>query len=165
MVSKGIIMSTVQLNKELNLTYPDSFVELTQEDLKKHKFFEEAPGFCIQDAERHIMISVSWRQANPFVAMLAGSADIAKNMEAKIRKPMGKFGYHLEGFMNREIGGKTADGYRYTYKVQDIGMMGESLSVKSGSKFDYIQSDRRQELREESLSVLDGIFETVAWEE
>ena len=120
-------MSTAQLNKELNLTYPDSFVELTQEDLKKHKFFEEAPGFCIQDAERHIMISVSWRQANPFVAMLAGSADI--------------------------------------YKVQDIGMMGESLSVKSGSNFYYIHSYLRQELREESLSVLDGIFETAAWEE
>ena len=77
---------------------------------------------------------------------------------------MGKFGYHLEGFMTREIGGKTADGYRYTYKVQDIGMMGESLSVKSGSNFYYIHSYLRQELREESLSVLDGIFETATWE-
>ena len=158
-------MSTVQLNKELNLTYPESFAEMAQEDFKKHKFFEEAPGFCIRDEDRHIMISVSWRQANPFVAMLAGSADIAKNMEAKIRKPMAKFGYHLEGFMSREIGGKTADGYRYTYKVQDIGMIGESLSVKSGSNFYYIHSYLRQELKEESLPVLDGIFETASWEE
>ena len=158
-------MGTVLLNKELNLICPESFEVMTPEDLRKHKFFEEAPGFCIKDEDRHIMISVSWRQANPFVAMLAGSADIAKNMEARIRKPMGKFGYHLEGFMTREIGGKTADGYRYTYKVQGIGMMGESLSVKSGSNFYYIHSYLRQELREQSLRVLDGIFESATWEE
>ena len=118
-----MIMGKIQLNNELNFSYPDAFKVLTEEDLKKYQFFEEAPGFCISDAQRHIMISISWRQANPFVAMLAGTADIARNMEAKIRKPMSRYGYKLEGFMNRQIGGKSADGYRYTYSVQDIGML------------------------------------------
>ena len=75
-------MSTTQLNNELNLTYPEGFKVMTPEDLKQYKFFEEAPGFCINDSDRHIIISVSWRQSNPFVAMLVSSADIAKNMEA-----------------------------------------------------------------------------------
>ena len=158
-------MGRTQLNKELNLSYPDEFKVLSGEDLKQYKFFEEAPGFCINDAERHIMISISWRQANPFVAMLAGTADIARNMEAKIRKPMSKYGYHLEEFMTRQIGGKAADGYRYTYRVQGIGMVGETLSVKSGSNFYYIHSYFREELREESLKVLDEIFMDVNWEE
>ena len=162
---KGFDMSTTQLNNELNLTYPDGFKVMTPEDLKQYKFFEEAPGFCINDADRHIIISVSWRQSNPFVAMLVSSADIAKNMEAKIRKPMGQYGYTLEGFMSREVGGKTADGYRYAYEVKGIGMVGESLSLKSGGNFYYIHSYFRQELREPSLQVLDKVFTSVTWEE
>jgi len=157
-------MGKIQLNNELNFSYPDAFKVLTEEDLKKYQFFEEAPGFCISDAQRHIMISISWRQANPFVAMLAGTSDIAKSMEAKIRKPMSRYGYKLEGFMNRQIGGKSADGYRYTYSVQDIGMLGESLSVKSGSNFYYIHCYLREALREDSLRVLDEIFGAVTWE-
>ena len=44
-------MGRTQLNKELNLSYPDEFKVLSGEDLKKYQFFEEAPGFCINDAE------------------------------------------------------------------------------------------------------------------
>lgn len=149
----------------MNLNYPDGFKVMTEKDLKQYNYFDEAPGFCIHDQDRHIMISISWRQANPFVAMLASSADIAKNMEAKIRKPMNKYGYKLEGFMTRTVSGKTADGYRYTYAVKGIGMIGESLSLKNGSNFYYIHSYIRQELREESLKVLGEIFGNVSWEE
>ena len=86
-------------------------------------------------------------------------------MEAKIRKPMSQYGYTLEGFMTREVGGKTADGYRYAYEVKGIGMVGESLSLKSGGNFYYIHSYFRQELREPSLQVLDKVFTSVTWEE
>lgn len=158
-------METVKLNNDLDLSYPDGFHVMTEEELKKHKYFEGAPGFCIEDPERHIILSVSWRQANPFVAMIAGTADIARNMEAKIRKPMKKFDYQTEGFMKRDIGGRTADGFRYTYKVQDIVMCGESLSARNGSNFYYIHSYYRDALREESLAVLDGIFGAAVWKE
>ena len=60
---------------------------------------------------------------------------------------------------------RAADGFRYTYQVQEIVMAGESLSVKSGSNFYYIHSYFREELREESLKLLDQIFADVTWEE
>lgn len=158
-------MTTTRLNNELNLTYPEGFKVMTKEELKKYKFLEEAPGFCLSNPDKHIIISFSWRQANPFVAMLAGTADIAKNMEAKIRKPMGKYNYNLEGFITRELGGKRADGFRYLYQVNGTGMTGESLSLKSGSNFYYIHSYFRQEFREESLLALDEIFGSVSYEQ
>ena len=160
---KGRNMNTVELNNDLCFSYPEGFQQMSREDLGRHKFIEEAPGFCVHDEERHIMISVSWRQANPFVAMLVGSAEVSRNMEAKVRKPMSKFGYKLEEFITREVGGKTADGYRYTYNVKGTGMIGESLSVKAGSNFYYIHSYFREELRKESLKVLDEIFGNVTW--
>ncbi len=156
-------MGVVQLNSELNLKYPESFAVMTDEELKKHKFYEDAPGFCISDEGGHMVVSFSWRQANPFVVMVVGTKDVARNMEAKVRKPMSRFGYRLEEFMMREVGGKQADGYRYSYEVQGTGMMGESLSVKSGSNFYYIHSYFRAALREESLKVLDEMFGAVTW--
>ena len=156
-------MGRTLLNNELDLTYPDSFAVMTEEELKKHEFYEDAPAFCISDPDRHIVISFSVRKANPFVAMLAGTKEVAKNMEAKIRKPMSKFGYQLEEFTTREIGGNHADGFRYSYEVQGTGMMGETLSVKSGSSFYYIHCYFRKELREESLAVLDEIFGAASW--
>ena len=156
-------MGVVQLNSELNLKYPESFAVMTDEELKKHKFYEDAPGFCISDEGGHMVVSFSWRQANPFVVMVVGTKDVARNMEAKVRKPMSRFGYRLEEFMMREVGGKQADGYRYSYEVQGTGMMGESLSVKSGSNFYYINSYFRAALREESLKVLDEMFGAVTW--
>jgi len=158
-------MGNIELNNDLKLSYPDGFHVMTEEELKKYKYFEGAPGFCIEDPERHIIISVSWRQANPFVAMIAGTADVARNMEARIRKPMKKFGYKPEGFIRRDVGGRAADGFRYTYQVQEIVMKGESLSVKNGSNFYYIHSYFRDALREESLAVLDGIFGSAGWKE
>lgn len=158
-------MKSSELNGELTLSYPDGFHVMTEEELRKHKFFEGAPGFSIEDPDRHMILSVSWRQANPFVAMLAGTADVARNMEARIRKPMTKFGYKSEGFLKREIGGREADGFRYSYEVQGIGMSGESLSVKNGSCFYYIHSYYRTALKEESLAVLDEIFQNAGWKE
>ena len=96
-------MGIVQLNNELNLKYPESFEVMTQEELKKHKFYEDAPGFCISDEGGHMVVSFSWRQANPFVVMVVGTKDVARSMEAKVRKPMRKFGYRLEEFMTREV--------------------------------------------------------------
>ena len=32
-------MGVVQLNSELNLKYPESFAVMTDEELKKHKFY------------------------------------------------------------------------------------------------------------------------------
>lgn len=60
---EGAAMGSTQLNNEMNLQYPDGFKIMSEEELRKHKFYEEAPGFCINDPDRHIVLSVSWRQA------------------------------------------------------------------------------------------------------
>ena len=48
-------MGNIELNNDLKLSYPDGFHVMTEEELKKYKYFEGAPGFCIEDPERHII--------------------------------------------------------------------------------------------------------------
>ena len=156
-------MGTVRLNNELDLTYPDGFHEMGKEELSRQTFYDTAPDWSISDPERHMAIAVSWRRTNGFLARLLKTKDIAVKMEAKIKVPMQQCGYRLEGFVVREPGGVRGDGYRYDYEVQDTGMSGESIYLKNGSTFYYIHAYFRTSLKEESLAVLDGIFDSFSW--
>ena len=89
-----------------------------------------------------------WKKTNGFVAKLLNTKDIVKKMEAGIRNPMQQYGYHLEEFLSLEAGGKNADGYRYSYTVQETGMSGESLCIKNKNTFYYIHCYYRTELKE-----------------
>lgn len=42
---KGRNMNTVELNNDLCFSYPEGFQQMSREDLGRHKFIEEAPGF------------------------------------------------------------------------------------------------------------------------
>ena len=156
-------METVVLNNEMQLSYPDSFHVMSEEELSKMTFFGEAPGWCISDPERHIDVSVSWKKTNGLFAKILNTREIAKNMEAQIRKPMGQYGYRLDSFLEKELGGRRADGYLYAYEVQGTGMAGESLYLKNGNTFYYIHCYFRDAMRDDSLPVLDEIFGSVRW--
>ncbi len=99
-------METVVLNNEMQLSYPDGFHVMSEEELSKMTFYGEAPGWCISDPERHIDLSVSWKKTNGLFAKILNTREIAKNMEAQIRKPMGQYGYRLDSFLEKELGGR-----------------------------------------------------------
>ncbi len=156
-------MENILLNNELNLSYPEGFHVLDDEERNRLTFFEDGPGVCLSDPERHIMMSVGWKQAGGFAAMVLNSKDVAKNMEAKIRKPMKQFGYRLEGFVSREVGGKQANGFRYEYEAQGIGMFAESLAVKMNKTIYYIHFYARTALKAESLPIMEDILGSILW--
>lgn len=156
-------METVLLNNELNLTYPDGFHEMGKEELSRQTFYDTAPDWSISDPDRHMVIAISWKRTNGLLAKLLNTKDMAVKMEAKIKVPMQQYGYRLEGFVAREPGGRRGDGYRYVYEVQDTGMSGESIYLKNGNTFYYIHSYYRTSLKEDSLAVLDGIFDSFSW--
>ena len=63
-------METVVLNNEMQLSYPDGFHVMSEEELSKMTFYGEAPGWCISDPERHIDLSVSWKKTNGLFAKI-----------------------------------------------------------------------------------------------
>ena len=122
------------LNNELKVAVPDGFHVMDKAELAKFNAYKELPDWSINDPERHIIISVSWKKSG-FGALMLSSKEVAKKMESVLQKPMAAFGYKLQGFGSKKIGGAAADGFRYTYTAQDIDMVGESYSVKKGKTF------------------------------
>ncbi len=156
-------MEKTVLNSELILTCPEGFRELTKEELGQYRYYKETPGWCVKDEDRHIMLSVSWVKSFGPIAAVTNSEGVAKSMEKKVRKLMAQSGYRLDGFIRRELGGKTADGFRYEYTAQETEMTGETFSVKNGRMFYYIYYYARTDLREESIRILEEIFDTAEW--
>ncbi len=156
-------METALLNNELELNYPDGFHVMDQAELSGYNFYSEAPGWCINDPDRHIMASVSWKQVPGIFARMLKVKDVAKSMEGQMAQAMKAYDYRLDEHVTRTPGGKEAEGFCYDYKVQEIGMSGMSLSIKSRNTFYYIHMYYRSALKEESLPVLESILNSAVW--
>ena len=156
-------MGTALLNNELKLTCPEGFREMSKEELSGYNFYSEAPGWCVNDADRHIMVSVSWKQVPGLFAKMLKVKDVAKSMEGQMAQAMKAFQYKLVEFTARTPGGKEAEGFHYDYTVQDTGMSGESLCVKNRNTFYYLHFYYRTALKEESMAVVDEILQSASW--
>lgn len=156
-------METATLNNELNLTYPDGFHVMSKEELSGYNFFSEAPGWCLNDPDRHIMVSISWKQVPGLFAKMLKAKDVAKNMEEQMSKAMKVYDYRLDEMVSLLPGGKEAEGFRYDYTVQETGMSGLSLCVKNKNTFYYLHFYYRTALKEESYPVLEEILQSAVW--
>ncbi len=155
-------MNTIILNHELKAVIPDGFHEMDEAERGNLNFYNEVPALCVCDPDRHIILSAAWKK-QALASMLLSSREIAEKMEKSFRKPMEPFGYRLEEFLEESIDGVAADGFRYSYTAEGVGMTGESFSFKKGKTFYYIHAYARTDLLDESLPVLRGILRSWEW--
>lgn len=152
----------VILNDALKLICPEGFHTMTEEERSHLVFAEEGPGDCLSDPERHIIITLSWRKVGGLLAALAGMRDAARTMESRVAGSMKGFGYHLEGFVQHQIGGKTFHGFRYTYTAQGVEMRGESCIGKNGGAIYYLHFYARA-ASQDSDGVWNSILTSAEW--
>ncbi len=153
----------VVLNQELMISIPEGFHVMSEEELSRLNHYGQIPNWCVSDPDRHIILSVSWKKSG-FASFLLNTAEVAKKMEGEIHRLLSSYGYELKGYITENLGGVSADGFRYSYIAQDVLMIGESLSAKKGKVFYYIHGYLREELQEESLRTLEEIFRTFHWQ-
>ena len=151
------------LNNELELTVPEGFHEMDAAERAKLTFAGGEPGLCITDPDRHMIVTVGWRPLGTFAAMLVDAKSAAKTSEKQIGKLMKEYGYRTLGFSGRDLGGMTGEGFRFSYDVQDIGMLGESIFVKNGKTLYGFNLYCRRALEKENAPVLKELLSSVRW--
>ena len=151
------------LNQELNLTVPEGFRELTGEERSKLNFIEDGEGCCLQDAGRHIMISVGWKKIGAFAGLILNTGDVAKRMESSIRNAMKSFHFRDEEKVELSPGGKTAEGIHYVYDAQSVEMTGESCVVKINKTLYYFNFYTRKALQKENRKVWEELLRSMRW--
>ena len=156
-------MKTIVLGEKLTLFYPDGFHVMDSAEKIGMQFYGGSSGECLSDPERHILISVGWKCIGAISAFLVNAEDAAKKMEKSIRKPMQDYGYRLDEFTAKSVGGEQAGGFRYKYESRGVAMYGESYVIKYDRKLYYLNFYARRELLEESLDVWDMIVSSAKW--
>ena len=130
----------------LNLSRPEGFHVMDEAEWSKLRVLEQGEGAGLSDPERHMIITLGYKQTGVFSAALLNTKDLAKNMEKQIHKPMTALGYQLESWKTCTISGREAEGFRYSYTVQNVGMTAESYVIKDKKEIYYLHAYMRTEL-------------------
>lgn len=156
-------MEHVTLHDELKLPCPDGFHVMDEAERARFHFSVKDSGACLSDPERHMLVSAAWTQFSGLTTLLLSDRDLAKRTERDIRKSMQGFGYQLGAFLHRNVGGRIAEGFCYTYTAQRTAMYGESCVLKSGKALFNFHLYARDALKAESLPVWETLLSDAQW--
>ena len=160
-------MEQILINDTLRIEYPDSFHEMSEEEKAGLNAKSCGKSVSLISPELHIIVSVGWTRVDGIrgvVSRLTRGNDLVKNAENFYQKRMKSMGYRTEEYLNGQIGGVDAQGLRYSYTVQGIGMMAETYSLTKNEVLYYFHSYYRAQLMEESRAIWKTMLDSVRWE-
>ena len=151
------------LNKELTIKIPDGFRTLDPAERASMHVIEEGEGVVFSNPDRHILLSIGWKQMGKFTGFLLKEDDIAGKMKQTIQKAMKPYQYHSPEDRNTDLDGESAKGVAYQYTAQEVPMFGESLVVKRNRTLYYFNYYTRQAMVEENRETWEGMLQSVQW--
>lgn len=157
-------MKNESISNELSASYPDSFHVMSEEEIKQHCYYQQAPQWSIYDEQQHVLISVAYKKSNFLINKLTNTESLTKNMEGVLAKQLAGNDFQYDKFTNRDIDGITAYGVEYDYTVQELGMHACSYILNSKKNLYYIHAYVRQENKEESLKTVNEILDGFKWQ-
>ena len=75
-------MAQIRIN-QLEMMYPDTFHEMSEEKKAGLVFYKDSPGACLEDPENHIIVTIGWTKPG-IMAMMLNEKEAAKAAEKKI---------------------------------------------------------------------------------
>ncbi len=151
------------LNNELDLSFPVGFHHMNGEEKSKMEFMAAGSGECFFNPEKQMVVSVGWQELTGFAPLTLKTGDAEKMMERVIRDAMAPFQYRFDEPLEKQLAGRAAEGFRYRYEAQGIGMSGETYVVKNKKTLYDLHFYYRTELSKESEAAVDGILAGASW--
>ncbi|MBR2759865.1 MAG: hypothetical protein IKD66_01735 [Solobacterium sp.] len=151
-------MNHTVINNELAMDWPDSFHEMSAQELKESSISAPSEGFSIRDNEKRILISVHWKKL-PF--LLSAFADPKQNMkstEEMIRNGLKDHEYQMIGWNETETAGQKAPGFAYEYTIRGNRQYSEALFLKHGSYIYAVYFYGLSERKDEGRAVFEEVL-------
>lgn len=108
-------MNNVIINNEINLTYPDGFHEMNEEELAKY-FSSPANRWGAFNSDEYIILSVNWTKAG-FKRTFTDAESFMIEIESGLRRRLVNYQRLLE--YKIKVANKKAHGIRFEYRVSD----------------------------------------------
>ena len=154
-------MLSVNINGQINLTYPEGFNEMGEEELIRY-FSSPDNRWGVYEPDKHVIISVSWKKAG-FFSFMSDAESIIIGAESRMRRNLLNYQRTKAGKM--KLCGKKIKAYGITfeYRVNDkkIVQVGD-LVVFKYKKFIYaIHYIGRKANEEENRPVFDELIKSL----
>ena len=126
------------VNNALEIPFPEGFREMSRDEMAGLQLVEGGETAAVSNKEKHLLVTVGWKQAGGFLVRLLNSQDLKTKMERDIRKAIAQLNYQHTGSPDMVIGGVTAGGFRYRYTAANgTDMSGVSCVLRKGSTLYY----------------------------
>jgi hypothetical protein len=154
-------MNKYTVNGEIKLEAAEGFQLMTAEEIAKLSSGDDSERFGLWDKERHVMFLVDAKKYSGFMLMMTDIQKIAKRNEELNRKLYTNLGYEAEGGFKREVGGLSAEGYRFSFHVENANQSAVCLLVLHGKTVYRFTINGRTENREENEALFAEILDTI----
>ena len=112
-------MKNARINNEIDLSYPESFADMSAEELTRY-FGSPDNRWGVYDAEDHIVLSVGWTKAK-FLQKLTDAESVLIGIEGRLRRRL--LNYQRISSYKYEISKNKANGIRFEYRSNDSVMV------------------------------------------
>lgn len=153
-------MKELIINERFKLICPQGFREMTEAERDQLNMLGDGDTLCLISEEGHMVVSIGWKQVNAVAGLLLHLISPARSMEASVNQAMSAYGYRRDAALERQIGGQSAKGFRYSYTAQ-VPMVGESYVLRDGRSLTFFHAYTRDALREESLAAWQRLLDAV----
>lgn len=152
-------MNTAKINNEVNLTYPESYQIMGEEELQRY-FGKAENRWGVYDAERHVILSVSWSKAG-FKTLFSDAETMLIGVEAKFKRSL--INYRRTDARKTKIARKKGYAIRFQYRANNTNMyyLSDLRAVKCKGKYYAFQYICRRINDEECHPDFDAMMESV----
>ena len=152
-------MKQATVNNELTVTYPDSYEEMSAEELQRY-FKSEKDRWGAFDAERHVILGVSWKKAG-FFSFMSDAESQLFDVEARMKRSL--INYRRKEGSKTKIAKKKGYGISFEYRVNNANMyqIGEMKTFKYKGHYYTLQYLGRRITDEECRPDFEKFAESV----
>jgi len=152
-------MNNAKINNEIELTYPDGFNQMGEEELSRY-FGTAADRWGVYDAENHTILAVGWRKAG-FFANLADEESCMIGIESRMRRSL--LNYQRLSSYQPKIGKKKYYAIRFEYRVKDAALvqLADLVVIKYKKKFYTIHYITRKNNAIEMLPAFEEVLKSI----
>ena len=157
-------METILADGEwLAVTVPEGFEVIPHDELESLMGFKYDRMWGVRDAERHMVLSVTWKDSGKILTKLSSEKFLAKRADEVSAKRYRNRGYRSGGRFARAITGASAQaqGLRYSYEAEGIAHDGEALVFKRGARCYMLSYNTRSALAAENRPAYEAILDSL----
>ena len=151
-------MSKATVNDVFSIEVPEGFHTMSAEELRQAYRDDNPNRWGMWDQERHVMVTVMWKEYSRLLMMLADLKAICRKNEQMAGKGYADHGYECGGFFSVNVDGEKAEGYRFSYRVGDVEQCAETILFKLERTIYSITLGCRRENRETDRELFDSII-------